>query len=105
MAVLGQLIERHKASVPAVATRCAKEHAPAFEYGREGGNGGAVGERWRFEYQAQSLESAQVSLIQLEAKDVTSGFRAQRKCEAKSSDAAVSAVGNCRSEVDQRITI
>ena len=45
VAVLGQLFERHEAGVPAVATRCAKEHAAAFGYGREGGHGGAVGER------------------------------------------------------------
>ena len=35
VAVPGQLLERHEASVPAVAARCAKEHAPAFGYGRE----------------------------------------------------------------------
>ena len=67
--------------MPAVTARCAKEHAPALGYGQEGGHGGAVGERWRFEYQAESLDSAQVSLIQLEAKDVTSGFRAQHLSE------------------------
>ena len=34
-AVLDQLLKRHEASVPAVATRCAKEQAPAFGYGRK----------------------------------------------------------------------
>ena len=45
VAVLGPLIERHEAGVPAVAARCAKEQAPAFGYGREGWHGGAGGER------------------------------------------------------------
>ena len=35
VAVRDQLLERHEASVPAVAARCAKEHAPAFGYGRK----------------------------------------------------------------------
>ena len=35
VAVLGQLLERHEASVPAVTVRRAKENAPAFGYGRE----------------------------------------------------------------------
>ena len=92
---MGQLLERHEAGVPAVAARCAEEHAPASGYGREGGHGGAVGERWRFEYPAQSLDSEQVSLIQLEAKDVTSGFGAQGKRKARSSDVAEGVVGSC----------
>ena len=39
VAVLGQLLERHEAGVPAVAARCAEEHAPTFGYGREGRHG------------------------------------------------------------------
>ena len=35
IAVPGQLFERHKASVPAVAAGSTEEHAPAFGYGRE----------------------------------------------------------------------
>ena len=34
VAVLGQLLEHHEADVPAVATRCAEEQAPALESGR-----------------------------------------------------------------------
>ena len=34
-AVLGQLLERHEAYAPAVATRRAKEKAPVFGYGRK----------------------------------------------------------------------